>query len=147
MREPRTPDLKVVPLSRPVSPEKEKSTGRPPKLKLPPLPQELLDGMTALEQEHFNFFLAAARAEFKDMTPFDQLGLVRAAVEYINLMRVEVAQLSSGQVLSQARQHPGVQLRAWLETMSFNRRAKLQGKKTEEKDPMQDFLSGLSRSS
>lgn len=25
------------------------------------------------------------------MTPFDQLGLVRAAVEYINLMRVEVA--------------------------------------------------------
>ena len=43
MRDSRTPDLKVVPLSRPVSPESEKSTGRPPKLKLPPLPQELLD--------------------------------------------------------------------------------------------------------
>lgn len=97
--------------------------GRKRKLKMPPLPQAILDGMTPLEREHFEFLIAAYNDEYGDsLTPADQISLQQAAIEYINLLRVQADQLSTGKIISMARQHPGVQLRQWLDSLSVTRK-------------------------
>lgn len=98
--------------------------GRPRKLEMPPLPQELLDGFTALERQHFEFFIEAMKADYRIEKPSDMLALHMAACEYINLLRVNATSAASGEVITAARQHPGVQLRAWLDSMSTTRRAR-----------------------
>lgn len=122
---PRPPDLgknETIGVLRLETPSQlEAPRGRPRKLVMPPLPQELLDGMTALELEHYNFFLAAYKADYRITKPSDLLALNQAALEYINLLRVQAQQLKSGQVITAARQHPGVQLRAWLSEMGVTR--------------------------
>lgn len=95
--------------------------GRPRRLKYPPIPNEVLEGMTPLEQEHFEFFIESIRADYKITLPSDQIALYMAALEYVNLLRVQAHQLKSGEVITAARQHPGVQLRAWLDSMAATR--------------------------
>lgn len=137
-------NLSVIPLE--VASQIDHKIGRPRKtLKLPPLPQEILDGMTPLEQEHFKFFIASFERDYPGMTPSDLLCLNQAAIEYINLLRVQATQMQTKQVISMARQHPGVQLRQWLDAMSVTRKQRqaTEPKKDKATDEMRAFLEGL----
>jgi hypothetical protein len=124
------------------------TTGRRPRPKMPPLPQGLLDGMTALEQEHFWYFIDAYQADYPAMKPTDVICLYQAALEYINTLRVQAKQLKSGEVISMARQHPGVQMRAWLDMMDVTRKARTRAGKSqddsEEAKQVKDALKALS---
>lgn len=102
------------------------------KPKMPPLPQGLLDGMTTLEVEHFWYFIESYQSDYPQMKPTDIICLYQAALEYINTLRVQAKQLASGEVISMARQHPGVQMRAWLDMMDVTRKARTRGKKADD---------------
>lgn len=111
--------MNVIRLER--RPEEKKSNGRPSKLKYPPLPAEIMESMSELEQEHFNYFIEAIKKD-NTLRPSDYIGLYAAGLEYIAYLRLQAWQITSGQQVTMSRQHPGVQLRAWLDTMSFSRR-------------------------
>lgn len=119
------------------------------KLPMPPLPQAMLDAMTPLEQQHFKFFLDAHHEEYGDsLTQADEISLQQAAIEYINLLRVQADQLESGKIISMARQHPGVQLRQWLDSLSVTRKQRqATSPKSEDKATadMQQALLSLSK--
>lgn len=120
--------MNVVRLER--RPQEQKTTGRPRKLKYPPLPAEILESMSELEQEHFNYFIEAIKAD-NQLRPSDYIGLYAAGLEYVAYLRLQASQIASGQLVTMSRQHPGVQLRAWLDTMSFSRRKGETGKRNE----------------
>lgn len=111
--------LSVVRLESPT--QLEKRTGRKPKLKFPPLPAEILNAMTEVERQHFDYFIEAIKADNK-LRPSDFIGLYAAGLEYVAYLRLQASQMASGELVTMSRQHPGVQLRAWLDTMSFSRR-------------------------
>lgn len=121
--------MNVVKLERPV--QLVQRTGRKPKLKYPPLPQEIMDAMTDLERQHFEYFIEAIKADNK-LRPSDYIGLYAAGLEYVAYLRLQASQMATGELVTMSRQHPGVQLRAWLDTMSFSRR-KSDPKTTENK--------------
>lgn len=112
--------IKVLPLNT-ASQLEEKPKGRPKKLTMPAMPQEVLDGLTPLEQEHYTFFVESIKQDYNITKPSDLVALHMAALEYVNLLRVQAKQLASGEVITAARQHPGVQLRAWLDSMAATR--------------------------
>lgn len=130
--------MNVIKLERPV--QLEKRTGRRPKLKFPPLPQEIMDAMTDLERAHFEYFIEAIQQDNK-LRPSDYIGLYAAGLEYVAYLRLQASQMATGELVTMSRQHPGVQLRAWLDTMSFSRR-KSDPKAQENK--MESALMGLS---
>jgi hypothetical protein len=113
---------------------------------MPDLPQGILDGMTPLEIQHFEHFIRAFREDYPDLTQAQLISLTQAAIEYVNLLRVQAQQLETGQVISMARQHPGVQLRAWLDSLGATR--KQQGRDTNEgkenEKQLREVLSRLS---
>jgi hypothetical protein len=120
------------------------TTGRKPKPKMPPLPQGLLDGMTELEQQHFWYFIDAYQVDYPSMKPTDVLCLYFAAMEYVNYLRVQAKQFKSGEVISMARQHPGVQMRAWLDMMDVTRKARTRsGKSTDDSEDVQAVKAAL----
>ena len=135
-----SPSLKVVKLEDRA--ETETKRGRRAALKFPALPQAFFDAMTSLEKEHFDFCVAAVKlACGKDLTPLDELCINMVALEYVNLLRVYATQLANGEVISQARQHPGVQMRAWLDNLSVNRKARAGKKGIEENPDVQALLA------
>ena len=141
--------FQVAKLSSPAQLE-EPRRGRRRKATMPPLPQELLDGMTELERQHFQFFLDAHHNEYGDsLNQADEIALMQAAIEYINLLRVQADQLATGKIISMARQHPGVQLRQWLDSLSVTRKQRQAASpsKTEDKAAveMQRALLELSK--
>jgi hypothetical protein len=120
----------------------EIKTGRRKKIKFPQLPPEVLDAMSPVEREHFDFFLEAHREQYPDLTAVDQIGLNMAALCYVNLLRMEATQLTSGQLVSMARQHPCVQLRQWMDSLSVTRKQR-PSKKDEDAETV-EFLKSLS---
>lgn len=133
----------VIKLERPA--QLEPSVGRPRTLKAPALPQDILDGMTELEREHFKFFIEAYKRDYQIKKPSDLIALQQAALEYINLLRVQAQQLKSGQVITAARQHPGVQMRAWLSEMGATRsKRKPDAEEDDEQKEMKEFIRRLS---
>ncbi|GHO44543.1 hypothetical protein [Ktedonospora formicarum] len=137
--------LKVVPLDKAL--EREKKSGRPKKLEMPALPQALFDGMTELERAHFFYFVDAYREEYPDLTPTDVLNLHMAGLEYISYLRIQAQQISTGEVISQARQHPGVQMRALLDQLSVTRKQRQQqnkGQDDRDKQAARELFASLS---
>jgi hypothetical protein len=118
-----------------------RTTGRPKKLTLPGEFQQMLDAMSELEQEHYHFYIAAHEKLYPDLTEVDRLILRLAACDYIKALRMNAEELESGQLLTMSRQHPGVQMRAWMDMLSVTRK---QRGKAEDKDPFADKLAGLS---
>jgi hypothetical protein len=116
-----------------------KSPGRHKKLTYPGLPQEIYDGMTEIERAHFDWFIQTAR-RLVEGEEFDELGIHMAGLDYIQLLRMQARQLASGELVSQARQHPGVQLRQWLEITSLSRKSRPAKK---EDDPAAAFLKKM----
>lgn len=126
------PELLLVPaleesLDRPVK------IGRPGKLKLPALPKALLDGMTDLEKEWFWFMIDAIHAEFNDLTPLEELQTCMFSLDMINTLRLEVQQLTSKELVTMSRQHPGVQARAWVDQLRKGRAGKSEADPEREK--------------
>lgn len=116
-----TNSLSVRPLTS-VEPAKHRSVGRPGKLVMPALPaMDLSD----TEQALFDYFQAAYREQYPDLTPTDLLMLHLAGIEYIKYLRVAQEELASGKVISMARQHPGVQMRSLLDQLSVTRKARV----------------------
>lgn len=123
--------LTVRPLTA-VEPAKPKTSGRPSKPVMPDLPAM---PMTEVEQNLFDFFLAAYKDQYPDLTPTDQLTLHLAALEYIKYLRVVREELETHKVISMARQHPGVNMRALLDQLSVTRKARTaRGQKPEDEE-------------
>lgn len=136
--------IKVTPL-RALPPETKRS-GRPKKLRMPPMPQEIMDAMSELEQEHFTFFIESIKEEYPDLTMSDMIYLQQAGLEYINTLRLQVEQLRSGQLVTMSRQHPSVQFRAWIDLLSVSRKQRPQAKTQDdaEREEWRRKLGGLS---
>jgi hypothetical protein len=115
--------------------------GRPPKPKMPRLPRfEISD----YEREWFDYFQAVYRAEYPDLNESDRLLLFLAGIEFLKYLRVAGEELASGEVISQARQHPGNQMNALLDRLSVTRKAR-ERKPKEEDDPNADLLLRLAQ--
>ena len=152
----RTPSEKKNPASNPTAkltakplttlqPTTPKSAGRPAKLEMPPLPEM---PMTDVEKPLFDFFIAAYRAEYPDLNATDNILLHLAALEYIKWLRIIAEELETGTVISMARQHPGVNMRALLDQLSVTRKARTAGKKEADSDDekeLKDFFMSMSK--
>lgn len=119
----------------------EQKPGRKKKPSMPTLPT--LD-MSDFEREWFTYFREVYQAEYPDLTDADKLLLFLAAIEFIKYLRVAGAELATGEVISQARQHPGTQMRALLDQLSVTRKAR-QRQPKEEDDPSADLLLRLAQ--
>ena len=138
-----TQSLRVHPLTE-TEPSK-RSVGRPSKLTMPDLPRM---PMTDVEQSLFDYFIEAYKQQYPDMVPTDHLLLHLAGLEYIKYLRVVAEELETGKVISMARQHPGVNMRALLDQLSVTRKARTsRGTKEEEPEAaeLRDFFMGLSK--
>jgi hypothetical protein len=124
-------------------PVKSRGAGRPARLTMPDLPKM---PMTEPEQALFDYFMDAYKQQYPDMVPTDLLILHLAALEYIKYLRVVAEELETGKVISMARQHPGVNMRALLDQLSVTRKARTQGKKEEDPDAreLREFFMGMS---
>lgn len=119
-----TSSMNVRPLT---TTEVVKGPGRPPKLKAPTMPDM---PMMPSEQILFKYFIDAYREQYPDMVPTDHLILFLAGLEYIKYLRVIQEELDTGKVISMARQHPGVNMRALLDQLSVTRKARNTGTKS-----------------
>jgi hypothetical protein len=114
----------------------KRSAGRPAKVPMPDLPAM---PMTPVEQGLFDYFMFAYKDQYPDLTPTDLLLLHLAGLEYIKYLRVVAEELETGKVISMARQHPGVNMRALLDQLSVTRKARTtRGQK--EEDPASEEL-------
>lgn len=135
-RQPDSETTKVIKLiDRAAGPAPKR--GRPKKNAMPALPLALLESMTDLEREHFHFFIAAIEELYPDLNKLDRLLVRLMACSYIALLRMEAAQMESGQLVTMSRQHPGVQLRAWMDLLSVTRK---QRGKVDKDDEAAEFL-------
>jgi len=115
------------------------STGRPRKAVLPDVPQ--FDGMSDNERAWFDWFRQSMNETHADLTDIDRMLVMFAGLELINYMRVMQSQLETGQVISMARQHPGVQFRALLDLLSVTR--KQRGKESKVDPQIQKALDAF----
>lgn len=121
--------LIVHPLTE-IEPAKSKGAGRPSKPIMPDLPKM---PMTDVEQPLFDYFMQSYQHQYPDLTPTDLLILHLAGLEYIKYLRVVAEELETGKVISMARQHPGVNMRALLDQLSVTRKARTaRGQKEED---------------
>lgn len=118
-------------ISAPALTESEEPTvkrrGRPAtRVEMPPLP---MMEMGANEKALQVYFIEAYRLDYPDMSQTDLILLHLASLEYIKYLRVVAEELETGKVISQARQHPGVNMRALLDQMAVTRKARTAGVK------------------
>ena len=106
-----------------------KGPGRPRKLPIPTMPDM---PMKPEERALFVYFIDSYREQYPDMVPTDHLILFLAGLEYIKYLRVIQEELDTGKVISMARQHPGVNMRALLDQLSVTRKARNVGAKSPE---------------
>lgn len=126
---PRTganPAIDGTPITELEPPRSAPTGGRP--RKLPPMP---LMPMEDAERKLFDAFIDEYLAEYSDISNADYRILYLAAVEYIKYLRIAAYELKSGRVISMARQHPAVNMRALLDQLSATRKQRVRGKPTE----------------
>ncbi|GHO55498.1 hypothetical protein [Ktedonobacter robiniae] len=148
MSRPSNPPMNVTPMSE-ASETKKRGRGRPANLEMPPVPQAILDGMTELEQAHFEHFrdayTEACKKRYGKITPTAEIGIVQAALDYIHLWRMQIEQIQTGKLVSQARQHPGTSLRAWLQSAGLQEKDMMEpAKQEDEKSANRATLLSLS---
>lgn len=139
------PNIDAKPIDTLESPRAVATGGRPRKLK--PMPK--LDGLTDAEQILYDDFIQEYLTEYPDITATDYRVLFLIGVEYIKYLRIVGEELRSGKVLSMARQHPGVNMRALLDLLSITRKDRMKGKPqgdNEEADKLREILYQVSKS-
>jgi len=90
--------------------------------------------MEPIEKQLFHYFIESFHIEYPDLTPTDNLLLFLAATEFIKYLRVTAEELESHTVISMARQHPSVNMRALLDQLSVTRKARNSSNKPPEDD-------------
>lgn len=110
--------------------------GRPKKLTMPPIPQM---AMNEVEQPLFDYFMQSYQEQYPDLLPTDLLLLYLAGLEFIKYLRVVAEELESGKVMSMARQHPGISMRALLDQLSVTRRARTQRAKPDDDEEAKEI--------
>jgi len=126
-------------------PARRTQAGRPKKLVMPDLPEMK---MTDIEQNLFEFFMAAYEQEYPDLTPTDHLILHLAGLKYIQYLRTIAGELETGKLITMARQHPGVELRGLLDQLSVTRKARTAKSRpttSEEETELKEFFMGMSQ--
>ncbi len=110
------------------------------------MPKEIFDGMSQLEKDLFDYFIETFREKYAIEEGPDLISLYLAGFDYIQTLRVQAEQMRSGQIISMARQHPAVQLRAWLDQMDVTRKANKgkNGDKSEADKMREDFMKKFS---
>lgn len=140
----RSPAVDAKPITQLEQPRSVATGGRPKKLK----PMPILEGLSDAEKVLFDNFIQAYLDEYPDITPTDYGMLWLVAVEYIKYLRILSVELSTGQVMSMARQHPGTNMRALQDQLSFTRKARMHGKPQdggEEAEKLREILYSVSR--
>lgn len=136
--EPRT--LKVLPLN-----GTPKRNGRPPNAKRPQPPA--FDWQSDYERELYEWFIACIEADYPNMKESDKLLLPLAAAEYVKWMRLVGNEVKSGELVTQARQHPGQMFSRLLDSILGTTR-KQRIAKNEDKDENElDLMTLLSPAS
>lgn len=110
---------------------------------MPAIPQAVLDGMTPLEREWFQFFVEAIKVDYGITKASDYIALYMAALDYVILWRVQAVQLATGELMTAARHHPGAHLRAWLDSMSTTRKARKEAPASAEDEQLESWKQGL----
>lgn len=100
--------------------------------------------MNELEQQWYDYFISSHRLEYPDLTDTDNILLMLAGLEFVKYLRVAQDEMKTGTVISMARQHPGVQMRALLDQLSVTRKARNAGKKDDPLAAMREDLLKLS---
>jgi hypothetical protein len=117
--------------------------GRPPKYTQPPIPQELLDGMSDLEKEWYFYFIKTIKEEYPDLSRFDLIQVhVLLAPCFVSCMRLETQQMSKKELVMMSRQDPRTQFNNLMNSLSVRRRDRKQ-EKHEEKSEVKDYIMGL----
>lgn len=109
----------------------------------------VMEGLSDTERVLFDDFIQEYLTEYPDITPTDYRMLFLVAVEYIKYLRIVSKELSSGKVLSMARQHPGTNMRALQDQLSITRKARTSGKQqpgSEDAEKLRAVLYDLGRS-
>ena len=143
--QPRTganPGIEASPLTQ-IEPARFSPTKVRPK-KRPPMP---FMPMEEAEKIFFDGFIDEYLTEYPDMTPTDYRLLFLAAIEYIKYLRIAARELESHQVISMARQHPAVNMRALLDQLNATRKLRSRGKtpESDEATEFRDYLLKLSK--
>src|SRR5579859_150530 len=119
--------------------------GRPKKVLMPAIPKELLEGMSELEQQWYDYFIQSLKEEYPDLTPFDLIQVYTLLAPcFISCMRLETRQMSSQELITMARQDPRTQFNQLMNSLSVRRRDR-KGEKQEKDDGMEKFLMGLAK--
>ena len=143
--------FKVVstsPLQQKMEEPEEKKNGRPKKTVLPAIPGEVYEQLSDIEKEHFDFLVLALKKELPNISPLEQICVVLAAMEYINTLRLEVEQLKTGRLVTMSRQHPAMQLRAWIDAALKRHKNKKEVDEDEKnRNEFRNALLGLSAAS
>lgn len=105
-------------------PTEVKRRGRPARIEQPQLPAM---AMSEQESNMQAFFVASYMNDYPDMSPTDIILLQLASYEYVKYYRILQEEFETGKVISMARQHPGVNMRALLDQMGVTRRARNSG--------------------
>lgn len=132
------PAVDAEPITQLEIPRTVATGGRPKKLR----PMPVMEGMSDVEQVLFDDFIREYLDEYPDITPTDYRMLFLVAVEYIKYLRIVSKELATGTVLSMARQHPGTNMRALQDQLSFTRKARMHGKApaNEDEEKLREFL-------
>jgi hypothetical protein len=143
--QPRTganPGIDAAPITEIEEARYSPTKGRPKKR--PPMPYM---PMEEAEKLFFDGFIEEYLTEYPDMTPTDYRLLFLAAIEYIKYLRIAAKELESHQVISMARQHPAVNMRALLDQLNATRKLRSRGKtpETDEAAEFRDYLLKLSK--
>lgn len=122
---------------------KATTPGRPRKRSQPPIPQELLDGMSELERDWYFYFIETLKKEYPDLTPFDLIQVyMLLAPCFIACMRLETQQMSKRELVVMSRQDPRSQFNVFMNSLSVRRRDRKNEAK-EERNEVKEFLLGL----
>jgi len=111
--------LSVVPLSQAAPEAVGRKPGRPKKSGMPPMPELQV---TPLEKQMYDYFISAYLEEYPDLTASDKIVLQLAGVVYVEIWRVNVQELESGQVITMARQDLYARMRGLLDSMAVTRK-------------------------
>lgn len=114
-----------------------KTMGRPKKLQAPAIPDfKLKDG----EAEIYAYFIQAMQEDYPNMRNSDLLMLPLVAAEYIKYLRLVGKELSSGELVTMSRQHPGSMLARFMsQVLATTRQQRVKNEKPQDEDEKDSF--------
>lgn len=138
----RKPDVKTVP-TLPLQPMPKRGPGRPARRAEIRPPQ--FQWQNDYEKELYESYIAEHLEDYPNLKKSDKKFLWLAAAQYVLCMRLVGEEASTGQLVTQARQHPGTMLVRYMDTILATTRKQRIAKKDDE-DENDDLMKLLSPS-